>query len=385
MFRRLVMFLAVLVLIISTNASFAMSEEPNVGILRVDSFRVPREVAPNSVYSVMIDVLYNLHKRPNNATIRAAIYEGDVNFSNPLWQSEPVIVSNGGDEVWNVSLTSPTTEGSYTITAWAYFLDQGAWRFYNDSINGPSFSQATLRIAKTASLSVALGAGRVPVSIGNFTLTTSADGTARFTLFVGSSYVVSVAPTVEFQNSTRIIFSSWNDGDSQPQKSFVLDNDVSLVGSYKIQYLLKVNSPVSSHLEWFDPGSSANLQSPSSLPMNWPLGVLGFKSNFVGWTGDVNSPLPQLTLTMNGPKTVQANFSPDYGPLILLGILLAGVAGTIIVLFIRGHAVASEVENESIATAKPDTLRCGACGDPVESEWTHCNHCGAELENSKLI
>ena len=111
MFRRLVMFLAVLVLIISANGSFVMSEEPNVGILRVDSFRVPREVAPNSVYSVMIDVLYNLHKRPNNATIRAAIYEGDVNFSNPLWQSDPVIVSNGGDEIWNVSLTSPAMEG----------------------------------------------------------------------------------------------------------------------------------------------------------------------------------------------------------------------------------------------------------------------------------
>ncbi len=327
MFRRLVMFLAVLVLILSIGGSAVMGEEPNVGILRIDSFRVSREVAPNSAYSVVIDVLYALHQRPNNATIRAVIYEGDVDFSNPLWQSEPVTVTSGGDKIWNVNLISPTMEGYCKITAWVYFLDQGAWRFFNNSINGPSFSETTLRIVKTASLEVALGAAGVPVRIGNLTLVTSADGDARIMLFVGSTYVVSVAPTLEFQNSTRITFSSWKDGNSQPQKSVVLDGDVKLVGSYKIQYLLQVNSPVSSHLEWFDPGTNANLQSPSSVPMDWPLGVLGVRYYFVGWTGDVNSSLSQLTVTMNGPKTVEANFSSDYGPLIVLGTLSAGIAG----------------------------------------------------------
>ena len=384
MFRRLVMFLVVLVLILSVNGSAVMGEEPNVGILRIDSFRVPREVAPNSAYSVMIDVLYAIHQRPNNATIRAVIYEGEVNFSNPLWQSEPVTVTSGGDKIWNISLTSPAKEGYYKITAWAYFLDQGAWRFFNNSINGPSFSQTTLKIAKTANLDVALGAAGVPVRIGNLTVMTAADGDARIMLFVGSTYVVSVAPTLEFQNSTRIIFSGWNDGNSQPQKSVVLDGDVKLVGSYKIQYLLQVNSPVSLHLEWFNPDSSANLQSPSSIPMNWPLGALGVNYNFVGWTGDVNSPLSQLTVTMNGPKTVEANFSPDYGPLIVLGILSAGIAGSVILLFTRGQAVASDVENDSTSTEKPDTLRCYACGEAVEKEWTHCNRCGANLESSKL-
>ncbi len=384
MFRRLVMFLVVLVLILTANGSAVMSEEPNVGILRIDGFRVPREVAPNSVYSVVIDVLYALHQRPNNATIRAVIYEGDVNFSNPLWQSEPVTVTSGGDKIWNVSLHSPAMEGDYKITAWAYFLDEGAWRFFNNSINGPSFSQTTLKIAKTANLDVALGAAGVPVRIGNLTLATSANGDARIMLFVGNTYVVSVAPTLEFQNSTRIVFNSWNDGNSEPQKSVVLDGDVKLVGSYKIQYLLQVNSPVSSYLEWFDPGSSANLQSPSSVPMNWPLGALGFKYNFVGWTGDVNSRLSQLNVTMNGPKTVEANFSPDYGPLIVLGILSAGIAGSVILLFNRGRAIAPDLENETISTENSSTLRCDACGEAVEKEWTHCNRCGADLENSKL-
>ena len=63
------LLLVVLVLITSAGTSVVLADEPNVGILRVDSFQVPREVAPNSVFSVTLDVEYGLHLRPNNATI----------------------------------------------------------------------------------------------------------------------------------------------------------------------------------------------------------------------------------------------------------------------------------------------------------------------------
>jgi hypothetical protein len=71
LFIFVIMVLAVSVITVS-------AEEPNVGILRVASFVYRKEVAPNSTFQVTVDVEYGLHGRPNNATIRAAIYSGVV-------------------------------------------------------------------------------------------------------------------------------------------------------------------------------------------------------------------------------------------------------------------------------------------------------------------
>ncbi len=242
MSRRLGILMVVIALIFSTHFSVASAEEPNVGVLRVRSFKVPSEVAPVSIFPVTLDVEYNLHRRPANATIRAAIYIGDINFSNPIWQSDPVIVMEGGDQIWHANLTSPATEGSLRLTTCAYYLDEDGWRFYNNTLNGPSFMQATIRIGKTASLDISLGVVGLHVSIDNSTVVTSSSGDAQTMLFVGGTYLVSVAPTVEFQNATRIIFTGWSDGDRQTERSVVIDGDVRLVGSYKIQYALQTYS-----------------------------------------------------------------------------------------------------------------------------------------------
>src|SRR5208283_3663304 len=159
--RRLIFFLLVLVMVVSIRVAAVSGEEPDMGILRVDSLTVPREVAPNSVFPVTIDVLYNTHDRPGNGTIRAAIYHGNINFTNPIWQSDPVFVPIGGDEIWHVNLTAPPTEGDFKITVCAYFLDQGAWRFFNNTINGPSFKEAIVTVGKIANLDVLLGVAGV--------------------------------------------------------------------------------------------------------------------------------------------------------------------------------------------------------------------------------
>jgi hypothetical protein len=373
------MLLVVIVMILSFNTYAVSAQEPNVGILRVYSFQAPREVAPSSIFSVNLDVEYGLHGRPDNATIRAAIYRGDANYSEPLWQSNPEIVRGGGDKTWSINLTSPSTEGYLNLIAYAFFLDQGAWKFYNNSLNGPGFSQVTIRIGKTATLDVELGTSGVPVSIGTMMVKTSSNGDARMMLLVGSTYAISVAPAVDFQNSTRVVFNGWNDGTNQTQRSVLLDGDVNLVGSYKVQYLLRVSSPVSSYSEWHDAGSVVKLQTPSSLPMNWPLGFLGLKHNFIDWTGDVNSPLLQINITMNAPKTLKANFSADYSPLVVPAIIAAGIAGGVVLSLTRHRRRASDEH----ATTEESTLHCGTCGEDVEMGWTHCTRCGADLADSE--
>ena len=217
------------------------------------SFEAPREVAPNSIFSVKLDVEYGVHGRPENDTFRAAIY-GD-NGNDPLWQSEPVIVRWagpsssstpwGGDKIWNINLTSPSVQGSFRLTAYAYYFDDGVWRFFNNSLNGPGLRQVSVRVGKTANFDVELGTSGVPVSIDNLTVKTSSNGDAKMTLFEGNTYVLSVPPVVEFQNMTRLVFSGWDDGSKQSQRSIVFNDDMKLTGAYRIQYLLQVNSLVS--------------------------------------------------------------------------------------------------------------------------------------------
>ncbi len=383
MFCRLVMFVMILVLIFSVDGSAVRGEEPNVGVLRVRSFKVPREVAPGSIFPATLDVEYNLHRRPANATIRAAIYIGDINFSNPFWQSDPVTVTEGGDEIWHANLTSPLTEGYLRLTACAYYLDEGGWRFYNNTFNGPSFAQAIIKIGKTASLDIALGVVGLRVTIDNSTIITSSTGDAQTMLFVGGTYLVSVVPAVEFQNATRIIFAGWSNGDKQTEKSVVMDGDAKLVGSYKVQYALQTYSRGASQIEWYDAGANAKLQSPSSVPMNWPLDVFGLKDNFVRWTGDVNSTLLQVNVTMNSPKTVYADFSSDYGPLILPAILVAGVVCSLVLFITRRQSRVADIPDELKSTEQLTAVRCGRCGEPAGKEWAYCDHCGSDLRDAR--
>ena len=377
--HRLIFFLLALIMVLSISAAAVSGEEPDMGTLRVDSFTVPREVAPNSVFPVTIDVLYNTHNRPGNGTIRGAIYNGNINFTNPIWQSDPVFVGIGGDEIWHVNLTAPSTEGDYVITVCAYFLDLGAWRFFNNTNNGPSFKEAVVTVGKTAKLDVQLGVAGVPLTIANSTLTTSQNGDAQTNLFVGNKYDVSAAAIVEFHNSTRIVFNGWKDGNGQNQRTLLIDGDVVLVGSYRTQYSLQANLPGSTREEWYDAGSSAELQAPSSIPMNWPLDLVGLKYNFVGWTGDVKTSSLKFDVAMNQPKTVSANYSADYTPLILPIAITIAVVGSLAVLLLRPRRTPPEIPTEPGLTKGASVTACSGCGEPVEEGWTFCNRCGAEL------
>lgn len=320
---RYVTILVFSLLILGLGAVSADEAEPNVGILRVVSFRTPKIVALNSTFPVSIDIEYATHA---NTTIRTAIYEGVVNYSNPLWQGDPAIVDLGGDRIWNANLTSPAKESYVNLTAFAYFLDQGIWRFYNNSLNGPGFSRVSIKVAKAVTLEVDLGSPGVTVVIDNSTMKTTSTGSVQVPLAIGTTHDISISPILEFENGTRLIFAGWKDDGTQTQRAILMSGDEKLVGSYGIQYLLRVNSPVSTYSEWYDAGSVARLEQPTSYPINGLFGLFGSRYNFLGWSGAVSSSFPQVNVTMNAPKNVNANFSIDYPSLAVPIILAVGLA-----------------------------------------------------------
>jgi hypothetical protein len=378
-FRSFLFTVAVILMLLVVGNGITTAQEPNVGLLRAD-LRLPRQVAPNSAFSVTLDVEYAVRY---SADISAAIFKSTRGNLTRLWQSDHENVTGGGDRIWTIDLTAPAEEGYLNLTAYAYYLDEGTWRFYSDPVQGPGISEATVKIGKNANLEVELGTPGVAIAVNNGTVTTASNGSAQVTLPVGGTYVVNVTSTVELQNATRMVFRSWNDGINQTQRSIFLDGDMKLVGSYKTQYLLQVNSVVSSYSKWYDAGSNVTVQSAISVPMNWPLDLLGMTYHFVGWSGDASSQSPQINITINSPRTVNANFSVDYGPLIIPAIFGIGIAGSAVIVLIRRRRrienVPDEVKHVELA------LRCTECGEVVEKGWAHCIRCGAALGGSESV
>jgi hypothetical protein len=370
------LFVTLLLVCFGATSVSADEEEPNVA-LRVLSFKAPNLVGLNSTFPVSLDVQYSLHGRPNNATIRAAIYEGTINYRDPLWESKPVIVSWGGDKIWNTNLTALPSEGYMKLTAYAYYLQNESWYFYNNTVNGLGFSQATVKVAKTAILDVQLGTPGITIMIDSSDIETSPYGDGHMQVAVGIMHNISVPFVLEFQNSTRIVFNGWDDGMTQTQRSVAVNGDFRLTGFYKTQYLLRVRSIRSQDSAWYDRGSRIELQEPISFPMNGLLGLLGARYDFVEWTGDLNSTSPRATVTVNGPKDLCANYSADYSQLAVTAIAVAAVATIILLLVRRKEKGPDKVGSASMA------LRCNSCGMEIDTGWSYCNNCGAEIASSQ--
>lgn len=359
--------------LISLSASVVSAQETSIGRVRVASFVAPRQVAPNSHFMVTLDVEYEVR---TDVAIRALVSAETDKGSDLLWQSDDANVTGGGDRVWTVGLNAPSAEGTMMLSAYAYYLDNGRWTYYNDTVLGPGNVQVNVKVAKNASVQIELGWPGVQVMIDNQSATTSSAGQVSFNLPVAENYTLTVPAFVEFENSTRIIFKTWDDGSNQTHRNIDLVGDLRVVGFYKTQDLLRVTSIVPSYSwqEWYDTGSNVTIRAVNSPPAPWPLSSFGLTYCFVGWSGDVNSKLSEINFTMNSPKTVSADYSIDYSPLALPMILTVGVVGTMVLIVFRNR------KGPQVGLESNFQLWCKGCGEGVEGEWTHCIHCGARLD-----
>ena len=160
----------------------------------------------------------------------------------------------------------------------------------------------------------------------------------------------------------------------------MLDGDTQLNATYHPQYLVQVNSIVStySYSQWYNKGANLTLRTQESVPMNWPLGILGLKYTFSSWSGDVNSQSTQVNGTVNGPMVINANFAADYSGLMIIIIPIIGILGAAALLVLRKRREKDlpATENEK----KSETTKvCPKCNESVEPEWNNCIHCGAKL------
>jgi hypothetical protein len=114
---------------------------------------------------------------------------------------------------------------------------------------------------------------------------------------------------IVWENRTRAVFDRWDGmGGKETSLTLVVDQPLHIRAVYRLLYLVEVVSdlPVKSWSGWFERGSIAVFDAG---PVVRPAGE-GVRFIFSGWLGMGSE--PQITLYVNGPKTLHAMWSREY-------------------------------------------------------------------------
>jgi len=145
-------------------------------------------------------------------------------------------------------------------------------------------------------------------------------------------HALSVPSIVTASNNTQLKFDHWSDGSTSPNRSALAQSDVGLEAFYVAQYPLILNSSlgVTSGADWYDSNSNATFSvTPSYVPMNGLIGMLGARVAFQGWyeNGSLITSSSTGTISMNQVHTLTASWEPDY-------TLPEAAAATIIIIVV---------------------------------------------------
>jgi hypothetical protein len=134
---------------------------------------------------------------------------------------------------------------------------------------------------------------------------------------------------ISMREGARLVFTSWNDGD--PSSSRSVSRGGEYTANYMTQYALNVESPYGSPRAnvWYDSGSKA------TISINTNDGII-IQHIFRGWSGDYTGQEATAVVTMDGAKTIKANWQNNYLRLYLLIMgLMVIVAGMTALVMIR--------------------------------------------------
>lgn len=112
-------------------------------------------------------------------------------------------------------------------------------------------------------------------------------------------------------NTTRFVFAGWNDGSREKVRQITVSRGLRLTGFWKKQFLLTI---ISKHLSspgggWYDEGDTANISLPNTEILG---GYPGEKMVFTGWSGDIQSIDSSISIMMDRPKIIYANWKTQY-------------------------------------------------------------------------
>lgn len=126
----------------------------------------------------------------------------------------------------------------------------------------------------------------------------------------GSTATVTVQTPIVQQGSTRQVFTGWNGTTGQETtKTIIVNAPTMLQASWKTQYYVTVQSTYGNPpaAGWYDAGTQLPVTIQPEVDQN-----NGTRRVFTGWSGDYVGNEPSITLTVNAPKSLTANWVTEY-------------------------------------------------------------------------
>jgi M6 family metalloprotease-like protein len=137
--------------------------------------------------------------------------------------------------------------------------------------------------------------------------------------FTSTQLVASVRTglvTVQIQSlinaslGVRQAFTGWSDGSSSNPRQLKVTSNMTIQAMYATQYLLSINpnGGTTTPSAWYQPNATVTVwaANPSNVTENTSRFI------FSSWSGDFSSSSPAMTVTMNKPVTLQANWVKQY-------------------------------------------------------------------------
>ena len=140
----------------------------------------------------------------------------------------------------------------------------------------------------------------------------------------GSTHTIEVANQVsEIERDTRYSFLKWSDGVEEPFRTLTVTEDLELVALYTVQYFLSVTSYYGDVKGggWYDSGSRAEV-SITQIQVDHGNDT---RHIFIGWSGDVISNERSISIMMDSPHGITANWKKQYHLLTAFSIEEIGV------------------------------------------------------------
>jgi len=151
----------------------------------------------------------------------------------------------------------------------------------------------------------------------------------------GSTAYANVASSeVSLGTGTRARFTGWGgDASGSDTRSAAITMDAPKFASatWSKEYLVTLESDVGTVQGggWYADGASATLQAPPQATQN------GQTYNFGGWTGDVTSTQPTVTITVTHPITARATWT-SVGPLGVSGAGWSAIGIVVVIALVVG-------------------------------------------------
>jgi hypothetical protein len=216
-------------------------------------------------------------------------------YSSPLF--------NSGTSTTNLtSITVPSGILSYSTTYYWHVRHQdshSAWSSWSAETSfttaAPPFYTAIFDISpQITSLTV------------DGTVYSAAELPKSFTWATGSVHSCEVPSLVPDGEGTRYVFQSWSDGSTSLERE--ISQGGKYTANYTTQYYLTVVSDYGDPVGegWYDAGSIATISVTS------PITETLISHLFTAWSGDSTATTETASLTMDGPKTVTANWQTKY-------------------------------------------------------------------------